>query len=353
MKKVNVGLISHDYFPIIGGQGVYVSELIKNLKLNKSVKTKIFSTTNRKNSFKITSRNNFYFSLKFNFILNGLINKYGLGMIHLQGGPGGIFLIKKPKVPAIYTVHHSYYKKSKISKNPLYKFLFFIEKLSYKKASKIIVPSRDIYFDLINAYGIDEKKIVYIPEGVDTKIFSKKNYRKIKDSLIFVGRLNKIKGLRNLIMSLKFVSKKYPSIRLYIVGEGPEIKILKKLIRRKNLKNNVKFFGKLDKEEIDKLYNQVNLSVLPSYFEGFGLSALESVASGTPVIVTKQCGVSDIIKKNNFGIVIDSNSPKEISKAILSFFKGDFKKKKLKISKNLSWKEIAKKTLEVYKNEIK
>ena len=173
MKKLNVGIVSYDFNPPIGGQGIYTKEIYNNLDLKKINPIIISGSQIKHDGYNINSSNNFIFSIKFNFLINKLIKRFNLDILHLQGGPGGVFLLRKIKIPVIYTAHHSYWSKYKLTGSKLSKLLFYLERVGYNLSDKIIAPSNSLKNILIDYYSINKNNIIVIPEGFNPKIFYK------------------------------------------------------------------------------------------------------------------------------------------------------------------------------------
>jgi len=347
--KTRVGIVSHDFFPVRGGQGTYLQEILPWIKKSKTYEPfLIVPNPNNEKSFAIKGSNSLLFSLKFNIKLSRIVKEYKIDILHIQGGPGGVFLFRKPEVPVVYTVHHSYLKKSQQLKSILSKILFYLERRGYKLSSKLIVPATSLKDYLVENYQISRKKIVYIPEGINPSIFYNLHKNgKESNSLLYVGRLSPIKGILSLIDSISICKRNFPDIKLYIIGKGEMKREIEKKIVTGGLEDSIKLLGGLSQDKINDWYNKVRVTVLPSFFEGFGLTALESAAAGTPVIITKDSGVSEIIKKEKYGEVVQSNNPKILAKTIVSVLTNQQRNLR-RISPKYYWKEIAKKTIEVY-----
>ena len=128
--------------------------------------------------------------------------------------------------------------------------------------------------------------------------------------LLFLGRLDPIKGLDNLICSMKLID----NIKLVIAGDGDKryVKHLKKMTSDLHLSERVSFVGFVEKGNVYKLFNNALATVVCSYTEVFSLVALESIANSTPVVISNQCDFDDI-EKYNAGVITKSNSPFDIA----------------------------------------
>ena len=172
---------------------------------------------------------------------------------------------------------------------------------------------------LINYYGIEEAKI-YLEHPVADKQFKKiKSIKKIPNSLLYVGRLDKRKGIDFLVKTIPLVKKEIPNIKLFVIGKGKSRKKLEKFIEKNNLQDNITFLGFVPDEELPKWYNQCKLTIVPSVFEGFGITVIESLACGTPVIGTNTDGIKDTIKDKE--MLVEFGNKEELIKCVLKILK--------------------------------
>ena len=151
-----------------------------------------------------------------------------------------------------------------------------------------------------------------IPSRKDIGEFDEKYGLKGRTVLVLVARLDRIKGHDLALKALAMLRKQFPSIKLIIVGNGsfsgsksgglalPKAVLWKKeleeIIREHDLKNSVIMTGYLPIEEVPCLYSRMDALILPSYIEGFGLTALEAWQFKKPVIVSKGAGVSELVE---------------------------------------------------------
>ena len=156
-------------------------------------------------------------------------------------------------------------------------------------------------------YGINEHKIDIIPNGIDltefTELPPKGSFRQqhgldVKHKVIlFLGRLHRIKGIDLLIKAFDAIARDFSHSRLMIAGpDDGYLSSLKKLVADLKLEEKVFFTGPVYGEEKLAAYVDADVYALTSSYEVFGISILESLACGTPVIVTDRCGIADIVK---------------------------------------------------------
>ncbi len=316
------GLFTFDFFPIIGGQGRHTYELYRRTPQNKLI---VFSA--RKNDFENHIYLKFPLSKKLQNIalslwlipkFNKYISRYGLTQLAINCGPGGLFLFKKPKVPVIATCCHTYWQQSTYIKQQSWKKIFVpFEKRTYQLADKIISISDDSKSVLVEKYGIPSEKITVIPCGVNKKeFFPIKDIKKRPNSIFYIGRIDARKGVSFLIKSLEILIKRNRSVKLFLAGKGKDVSELKKYVSDKKLDNNIEFVGFIPDEKLNEWYNKMQCVVVPSIFEGFGITVIEAMATGTPVIGTNVDGIKNILRDNDNGFLVPYGDEQALSDKI-------------------------------------
>ena len=187
-------------------------------------------------------------------------------------------------------------------------------------ADAIIGLSRYEKEDAVTLYGADPGKINVIPAGVDLNMFRPMDkslarktlgLKKNEKVVLFVGRIEPLKGVDMLIDA--FASLEQASKRLIVIGGDPfedvEVLKLKKRVERLGLNGSVQFLGTVRQSDLPVYYNAANVCVIPSYYESFGLVALESMACGTPVIASRVGGLQTIVKNKKTGYLISWRAP--------------------------------------------
>jgi len=213
-----------------------------------------------------------------------------------------------------------------------------------KKTDLILVVSKNMKRMLKDAIRND--KISVRPTGVDLDDFYTKSipfeYR--KKQIITVGSFKWKKGYKYLIEAMKEVNKSYPEYLLVIVGTGAGEKEIKNLILENSLQNKVKILKQLQQKEINKLLNESRLFVLASLREGLPKALIESLACGTPAVVTTACNSGEFIKE--VGLEVPAKDVISLSDAIQFLLreKSLWKKNSSKascIAKQYSWKNVS------------
>ena len=329
---MRIGIVTYDFYPFEGGQGRHIFEILKRLENNSKFEFIVLSPSKNElknhvsffHSFKKFGKN---VSLSFfiNLYINNIIKKHAIDKIHIHCGPGGLFLFRKLDIPVIATCHHTYWQQSEYINGQSWKKIFcWFEKKTYQISDKIICVSKDSKQILIKKYNINPSKIVVIPNGVDTEKFHPiRNVKKINNSLLYVGRIDKRKGVDFLIRSMLSVIQHNPEVKLFVGGKGQLLPELKKYIIENGLHENIKFIGFIPEDELNEWYNKVKCVVVPSVFEGFGITVIEAMAAGTPVIGTNVDGIKSIIKNKENGYLIEYGNTDSLANVIINVLLND------------------------------
>ena len=175
--------------------------------------------------------------------------------------------------------------------------------------------------------SVPKEKLVKVAPGIDTKHFRKRktNLKKKlgiskQPVIISVGRLVHRKGQDRLLEALPLIRQEFPDIQLLMIGEGPHRTELEKIVRKLDLKANVKFLGRVHYEELPEYLSIADFFAMPARdrlfgleVEGLGIVYLEAAACELPVLVGKSGGAPDAVIDGKTGFVVDGNSVAEIA----------------------------------------
>lgn len=168
--------------------------------------------------------------------------------------------------------------------SPFRKFLK--KRVALDLATFVIANSFSVKKFLIDYFGVNSEKIIIIKNGVDIeKLKEGIKTESVKNELTlgFIGRLEPVKGLFCLMKALKSLKKEMLEIKTFIVGEGSLRKKLEKYAKDNNLRN-IEFIGEVS--DLEKILKKIDILVVPSLAEGFGLVVLEGLASEKVVIAS-------------------------------------------------------------------
>lgn len=165
-----------------------------------------------------------------------------------------------------------------------------------KRSEMIIADSNQTKKDLISVLNIPKEKIVVVYPGIDTKKFSPtKKMKKDVKTILFQGGLVRRKGVFEVVNAFAKVFEKRTDIKLQIGGGGDETFSLKQEVRRLGIEKNVEFLGFVPDDELPKRYQEADVFVYPSQYEGFGYTPLEAMACGTPVITSNTSSIPEVV----------------------------------------------------------
>lgn len=180
-----------------------------------------------------------------------------------------------------------------------------------------------------------EKEIIVIPNFVDTDRFQHSNKEHFKKMLApngerilaHVSNFRKVKRVEDVVTMFEKVHKQLPS-KLLMIGDGPERQNIEEYCRTLNICSDIRFLGKQD--QVDEILSITDLFVLPSQYESFGLSALEAMACGVPVISTNAGGLPEINVQGVTGYMSEVGDTDDMAKHAIEVLKDEDKLKQFK-----------------------
>lgn len=263
---------------------------------------------------------------------------------------GGICAKRETGKPLVFTVHSTEYDRSIGNPCP---WVMDIERYGIHEADGIIAVSKRIKKQIIEKYGADPKKIRVIYNAIDALSFDLGG--KVKpgeDMILYLGRLTLHKGVDHLLRAAKIVIEHHPDAKFVIAGKGDKLKDLLELSIDLGIEDSVFFLGYVLDKDMKKLYTRADVFVMPSVFEPFGITALEAMAAGTPTIISKTSGVSEVainVFKVDFwdtekmaSRILEILNYRELSEEMSDQCKEE--------AKNITWDDIAMQTREFYKS---
>jgi glycosyltransferase involved in cell wall biosynthesis len=232
---------------------------------------------------------------------------------------------------------------------------------SFKKPiSKIVFSNADAVIALTSHMKKEMQKLCLrhvhvIPNGIDVKKFNINKDEKISmntKTILFVGRLNKIKGVEYLIQAVSIIRNNY-NVKLIIIGDGEEKNVLKELADNLNLSDCICFTGLIDNDKIPEHMTQVDIFVLPSLSEGLPVVILEAMASGLPIVATNVGGLPDILEDGVNGFLVEPGNPEQLAEKIALLLMDNILRKKMsetnrKETKKYDWCYVVEQFEEVY-----
>lgn len=208
-----------------------------------------------------------------------------------------------------------------------------LERSVYATADRVIVLSEAFAKIAHRNYGVPEEKLRVVPGAVDVERFqiaqSRSEARAVlglpqdRRIVVSVRRLVQRMGLDRLIEAFAAIHLKHPDVILYIVGKGRLREELEQRVIALHLEDKVRFQGFVSDEQLPLVFRAADLSIVPSVaLEGFGLVAAESLAAGTPCVVTPVGGLPDVVSGLSQHLVLPSIETAELAYGLSQILSG-------------------------------
>jgi glycosyltransferase involved in cell wall biosynthesis len=384
---MKICILTHDFPPGQGAALLYIDSLVREL-VKLGIEIIVITILHDKNSAQIEKGenltvyrfpvrgpsflNNFEYGIRLLPFLEKIYKKEKFDLIHSEHVfpilNAGIFS-KRKNIPHIAVIEG-------ISKISLYSKLVYL-------AHKFLLPRS--HFDVLISWSqflideyfkkwcIDERKIEIISGGIDINKFNpfvdgteiKEKLKTNDEKIIFTAKpLYKTNalGIAYIIKAMKYVFEKYDNCKLVIAGDGRKRKDLEKLAKDLNLEEKVEFLGGINQEKIPNYYKAADLVVNSLIYRHAGsMTILESLASGTPMVLTRiEClPGKKCVPTDDIAILVDPANDKDIARGILTLLKNEELGEKLGenawkfIRMNFSMDKIARDYKKLYESLIK
>jgi 1,4-alpha-glucan branching enzyme len=233
------------------------------------------------------------------------------------------------KLQLAATIHATEYGRNQgLLETELQKRIHSLEGKLVLEADQIIVCSHAMVNEVSHLFSLPTHQIVQIPNGVEpfpksgpdrelvsTHLLETINPLKNEQFVCYLGRLVYEKGVHILIEAMSLVADRIPQVKLLIAGVGPEQEWLEELAYP--LAEHAQFLGFLADMDKHYLLQHAELFVAPSLYEPFGISLLEAMASGTPVIVSEVGGLTEIVKHGVNGCIVPPDNVRALAFQIM------------------------------------
>lgn len=399
-------MFAPEFFPVWGGTGSYVVELIKFLPKNVNIqiitlKRQIAGMSNAKltesaiNSiikrpveihYIAESRETFFYNLPFQIAcfrhISSLQKRYNLDILHSQLAHMPDFfvqLFRASRLPTVLTIHSTIQmlRDYALMARSLFgdlesseKYLLFFHPIlqlmqqNYvKHISKFIAVSEITRKFTLEHLNVAPEKVNLVYNGVDVNVFhppSKEESAKKYSSptIVYVGRMVTKKGIHVLIKAMPNVLRRFPQARFLFVGGG-NLSLYKHLIRTMGIhETNFSFVGHVGYFERTKILREATVFVNPSFFENCSLSILEAMSSGAAVVASDVGGNPEIIKSGKNGILLPPLDSDGLANSILSllddehFNKDMGREARTTVERSFSSQRCAQETYNIYKQVL-
>ena len=270
----------------------------------------------------------------------------------------------RTSLPVVTTIHSPILSDIKYSTiNSIYslfskisaRFVSYPLELKLIEASDAVTTVSKSVAKELQEYRLDPNEVKIIYNGVDEKLFypKQKKSENVKH-IVYVGRMDREKGVFDLVESGKYICNERPDVSFIFVGKGRDLDRLKQKTKKMGLEDRFKFLGQVEKNRLVEIYQDADIFVFPSYHEGLPAVVLEAMSCGLPVIATDVRGNQDLISAGENGILVPPRSPSEIAKAITTLIEDEKLKEKLgknarkTIEDKYTWDAVTNRILECY-----
>ncbi len=278
-------------------------------------------------------------------------------------------------IPLVHTYHTLAFLKNRVASKHEHRYRLLAERHLSHAADLIISSSSEEKRNLMGEYGVSAQKIKVIYPGVNHNLFYPSKVKTVylesgfsedHKILLYVGRVEPIKGLLTIIEALAFLNKSLDplskELRLIVIGGGKkgselsynhEVNRVKAAAETFGLTGKIVFMGSIEQKALKGYYCAAATLIVPSLYESFGLVVVEALACGTPVLVSNVGKMRTIVKEGKNGFSFAPGSPEALAKGLKEFFKKkDFLWEEAKIRQDIidrfSWEKTGRETQRVF-----
>jgi glycosyltransferase involved in cell wall biosynthesis len=262
-----------------------------------------------------------------------LIRKEKIKIIHthlVHASIVGRIAAKLAGVKAILTTRHYAYERKEET------LIYWLERKTACFNEMTIAISSAVRNYLLNSEEYEPQKVVVIHNAIDLSLFDSYSgeplLRTDENYLIgTVGRLHPQKGYDTLLRSMPHVIERFPQVKLMIVGDGFQRKYLEGFCSNLGISEQVIFLGRKAPAEVIGFLKNIDLFVLASNWEGFGIVVLEAMAEAKPVIATNVEGLPEVVEDGQTGFLVPPGQPIELANRIIELLNNRKLSKKMGI----------------------
>ena len=263
----------------------------------------------------------------------------------------GIEAKKQSGKPLVLHIHATEFDRTGGNPNQI---VYNIEREGFECADRIIAVSNFTRNKVINQYGIAPEKVKVVHNAVDTTLKEKYEFKTNDKIVLFLGRITIQKGPDYFLYAAKKVIERDPNVKFVVAGTGDMERFMIEKAAEMGIANKVFFTGFLTGSTIDRAYQMADLYVMPSVSEPFGITPLEAMKNNTPVLISKQSGVSEVISQC---LKVDFWDIEEMANKILAVLNYPTLRSTLRDNgfsevQSFNWDIPAAKCIEVYKDVI-
>lgn len=270
-------------------------------------------------------------------------------------------------LPHVWTTHDTVYgKRFGVVEEVEDRIAFALERWAARKADLVLANSEAIGDEVIKVYKAPADRVALLHPGIDVaasestqddsriRAFRSCIARPDEVLVTFAGRLDLEKGVDTLINAFKILRGRLPVARLAIAGRGVLQQTIETHVQRLGLGEQVTFCGYLEGEVLKAFYRASDIHVCPSYYEPFGLVALEAMAAGTPTVVSDTGGLRDIVSSAKVGRRVPPKDAQALADTLFELAQSPKLRTKIGLAgsahvrRQFSWSRLALRSVELY-----
>ena len=275
----------------------------------------------------------------------------------------GLLGIRALGIPVVTTIHHPLTVDRRASfardtnfQEAIGSMQFYpigMQSFVARRLDRVLTSSESSAIRIAEDFRVQPGRVRNVWNGLDTDLYSP-DPNVVRDSheILCVGRANDPnKGVRTLIDALVRLPE---SIHLTLVDDDHPSNPVFSWARRRGVSERLNVTGRVPTQELVRLYRRAALVVVPSRYEGFGLPAVEAMACGPPVVATDAGALPEVLRLADGGVIVPRDQPQALASAVAGMLKNPEwraargEKTRQRIENTLSWKQIAKRTADVY-----
>jgi glycogen synthase len=288
---------------------------------------------------------------KYAIVANVVSTQYYFDIIHIHDWitfPAGIVAKKTSGKPLIVHLHATEFDRAGNNGNPAVQK---VEREGLLAADRVIAVSERTKAIAVQQYGIPTEKIEVVHNGIIAKKNANNFSIPIGSHIVsFLGRVTYQKGPLYFVEAARKVLEEFPDAHFVMAGSGDMLPLVIERVAQLRMSENFHFTGFVKGEQVEKIWSISDVYVMPSVSEPFGITPLEAIQAGVPIIISNQAGVSEVMPH---AIKIDFWNTGAMAEAICSVLKYRSLSKTLRKNsseeiKNLNWNKAAKKIKNLY-----
>ena len=252
--------------------------------------------------------------------------------------------------PMIVHIHATEFDRSGEWGNPR---VYNIERRGMHAAARVIAVSERTKQIIVDRYDVPAWKVAVVHNGIDFEPRVALRPRKPgRDKVVlFLGRITRQKGPEYFIRAAARVAERVKNVKFVVAGSGDQLPYMIRLAEELGIRDRVDFKGFLQGSEVDRAYDMADVYAMPSVSEPFGLTALEAARHGVPVILSKDSGAAEVLKRGTLKVDFwDVEMMAKMIVAVLHYpgLADTLRRESLFEIEGLTWEAAARKCIRLY-----